>query len=110
MLFFDPEYTDDAPESGGAAAVGTATEAMALLEITEETKQKAEESLQNLLDLGGDDDDFGGASVLDLDTQLTPKDLKLLPNLGAPGILLYLRVWAIIPSRSCYTPFLIISN
>ena len=90
MLFFDPEYTDDVPESGGAA-VGTATEAMALLEITEETKQKAEESLQNLLDLGGDDDDFGGASVLDLDTQLTPKDLdKLLPNLGAPGILLYL--------------------
>ena len=86
MLFFDPEYTDDAPESGGgAAAVETATEAMALLEITEETKQKAEESLQNLLDLGGDDDDFGGASVLDLDTQLTPKDLKLRPNLGAPG-------------------------
>ena len=85
MLFFDPEYTDDAPESGTVDAVGTATEAMALLEITEETKQKAEESLQNLLDLGGDDDDFGGASVLDLDTQLTPKDLKLLPNLGAPG-------------------------
>ena len=45
--------------------------------------QKAEESLQNLLDLGGDDDDYGGASVLDLDTQLTAKDLQLLPNLGS---------------------------
>ena len=46
-------------------------------------EQKAEESLQNLLDLGGDDDDYGGASVLDLDTQLTAKDLQLLPNLGS---------------------------
>ena len=50
---------------------------------TPETEQKAEESLQNLLDLGGDDDDYGGASVLDLDTQLTAKDLQLLPTLGS---------------------------
>ena len=72
MLFFDPEYNDEAP-------VEEATDALKSIELTEETKQKAEESLQNLLDLGGDEDE---ELILDIDTQLTEKDLQLLPSLS----------------------------
>ena len=49
------------------------------MELSEETKQKAEESLQNLLDLGGDEDD---ELLLDIDTQLTEKQLEKLPMLS----------------------------
>ena len=71
-MFFDPEYTDEPTEE--------ATDALKMLEVSEEAKKKADESLQNLLDLGGDEDD---ELILDIDTQLTEKDMKLLPTI--PG-------------------------
>ena len=71
MLFFDPEYTDEPPEK--------AEDAIRAIELSEETKQKAEESLQNLLELGGDEDD---ELLLDIDTQLTEKQLEKMPMLS----------------------------
>ena len=71
MLFFGPEYTDESPER--------AEDALKAIELSEETKQKAEESLRNLLELGGDEDD---ELLLDIDTQLTEKQLEKLPMLS----------------------------
>ena len=71
LLFFDPEYTDEIPER--------AEDALKAIELSEETKQKAEESLRNLLELGGDEDD---ELLLDIDTQLTEKQLEKLPMLS----------------------------
>ena len=68
MLFFDPEYTDEPPEKG--------EDALKAMELSEETKQKAEESLRNLLELGGDEDD---ELLLDIDTHLTEKKLEKMP-------------------------------
>ena len=73
LLFFDGDYADE-PED-----VEQAADALKSIELSEETKKKAEESLQNLLDLGGDEDD---ELILDIDTQLTEKDLQLLPTLS----------------------------
>lgn len=71
MLFFDPEYTDEPTEKG--------EDALKAIELSEETKQKAEESLRNLLELGGDDDD---ELLLDIDTQLTEKQLEKMPMIS----------------------------
>ena len=68
MLFFDQEYTDEPPEKG--------EDALKAMELSEETKQKAEESLRNLLELGGDEDD---ELLLDIDTHLTEKKLEKMP-------------------------------
>ena len=68
LLFFDPEYTDEPPEKG--------EDALKAMELSEETKQKAEESLRNLLELGGDEDD---ELLLDIDTHLTEKKLEKMP-------------------------------
>ena len=71
MLFFDPDYTDEPPERG--------QDALKAMELSEETKQKAEESLKNLLELGGDEDD---ELLLDIDTQLTEKQLQKMPMIS----------------------------
>ena len=71
LLFFDPEYTDEPPERG--------QDALKAMELSEETKQKAEESLRNLLELGGDEDD---ELLLDIDTQLTEKQLQKMPMIS----------------------------
>ena len=70
-MFFDPEYTDEPPERG--------QDALKAMELSEETKQKAEESLRNLLELGGDEDD---ELLLDIDTQLTEKQLQKMPMIS----------------------------
>ena len=71
LLFFDPDYTDEPPERG--------EDALKAIELSEETKQKAEESLRNLLELGGDEDD---ELLLDIDTQLTEKQLEKMPMIS----------------------------
>ncbi len=71
MLFFGEEYKDEPPEK--------AEDALKCIELSEETKQKAEESLQNLLELGGDEDD---ELLLDIDTRLTEKQLEKMPMLS----------------------------
>jgi hypothetical protein len=71
LLYFDPEFTDEPTEKG--------EDALKAIELSEETKQKAEESLQNLLELGGDEDD---ELLLDIDTQLTEKQLAKMPMIS----------------------------
>ena len=77
MLFFDPDYTDEPPERG--------QDALKAMELSEETKQKAEESLKNLLELGGDEDD---ELLLDIDTQLTEKQLQKMPMISGKANLI----------------------
>ena len=90
LLFFDPEYKDEAPEK--------AVDALQSMELSEETKQKAEESLRNLLELGGDEDD---ELLLDIDTQLTEQQLQKLPMMLS-GMAVYMCMYTYVYMKSCF--------